>query len=215
MSGFARPHLTHHWRFYACLLFGALVYAATGGFAPPVRWLALGDSFFLSYIAIMATACARLTPRELDRKADVEDQGIAIVVFVSLLMIALSVLAIVTLLHQKQALHPLQIALAVLSAPLGWFMLHMLMAFHYAYLFYSEPGKTKGGGLQFPEKLDEPGVGDFLYYSFVVGMTAQVSDVQVTSRRIRRATLGHGIVSFFFNTVLIAMAVNAVVAAAG
>jgi uncharacterized membrane protein len=60
----------------------------------------------------------------------------------------------------------------------------------------------------------EPGPWDFLYYAFVVGMTAQVSDVQVFDTKMRRATLGHGVVSFFFNTVLIAMAVNAVVALA-
>ena len=66
-----------------------------------------------------------------------------------------------------------------MGAPLGWFMLHTMMAFHYAYLFYSEPpGKEGGGGLVFPDT-KEPGAADFLYYSFVVGMTAQVSDVQV------------------------------------
>jgi uncharacterized membrane protein len=97
---------------------------------------------------------------------------------------------------------------------MGWFMLHTMMAFHYAYLFYSEPAKEKGGsGLLFPDT-GQPGVADFLYYSFVIGMTAQVSDVQVCSTRIRRATLAHSIVSFFFNTVLIAMAVNTVVAIA-
>ena len=54
----------------------------------------------------------------------------------------------------------------------------------------------------------EPGSWDFLYYSFVVGMTAQVSDVQVLSTAMRRVTLAHGVVSFFYNTVLLALAVN-------
>ena len=67
--------------------------------------------------------------------------------------------------------------------------------------------------LDFPGQGD-PGAWDFLYYSFVVGMTAQVSDVQVTTTVMRRATLLHGVVSFFFNTVFIAMAVNAGVALA-
>lgn len=53
-----------------------------------------------------------------------------------------------------------------------------------------------------------PDFSDFIYYAFVVGMTAQVSDVQVTSRRMRRLTLGHGVLSFLFNTVLLALAVN-------
>ena len=210
---FARSHLTHHWRFYACFLFGAVVYLALGTLPPPVRVLAGGDAFFVSYVAIMAWVAARITPKELDRKADVEDEGIFLVILFALVMIAFMFLAIITLLHQKTALDPYAIALAVAGAPLGWFMLHTMMAFHYAYLFYSEPGKKAGSGLKFPGT-DEPGAADLLYYAFVVGMTFQVSDVQVTSTRLRRMTLAHSIVSFFFNTCLIAMAVNAVVAIA-
>lgn len=67
----------------------------------------------------------------------------------------------------------------------------------------------EGRGLDLPET-DEPGILDFLYYSFVVGMTAQVSDVQATSRAMRRTTLTHGVVSFFFNTVILALTVNVV-----
>jgi uncharacterized membrane protein len=193
---------------------GAAVYALTAVLAPPVRLLAGGDAFFASYVAIMAFVAARITPEQLDRRADVEDEGIALVVLFSLVMIGFCCLAVITILHQKQAVNPLAILLAVAGAPLGWFMLHTMMAFHYAYLFYSEPPTKKGGsGLAFPDT-GEPGVADFLYYSFVIGMTAQVSDVQVCSTRIRRTTLWHSIVSFFFNTVLIAMAVNAVIAIA-
>ena len=77
----------------------------------------------------------------------------------------------------------------------------------------SLPGALRGasghdaGGLDFPGT-EEPDALDFLYYSLVVGMTAQVSDVQVRTSAMRRFTLAHGVVSFFFNTVLIALAVN-------
>ena len=210
---FARSHLIHHWRFYACFLFGAGVYFLLSQLPPPERLLAGGDAFFLSYIVILGIIALRITPKELDRKADVEDEGIFLVILFALIVIGFCLLAIVTLLHQKQALEPAAIVLAVIGAPLGWAMLHMMMAFHYAYLFYSEPGKKAGSGLNFPGTA-EPGAADFLYYAFVVGMTFQVSDVQVTSTRLRRMTLAHSIVSFFFNTCLIAMAVNAVVAIA-
>mgnify|MGYP001549282609 CR=1 FL=1 len=210
---FLRSHLTHHGRFYACLLFGAAVYLLLGSLPAPVRLLAGGDAFFASYVAIMAFVALRITPKELDKKADVEDEGIFLVILFALVVIGFCLLAIVTLLHQKQALDPDAIVLAVAGAPLGWAMLHMMMACHYAELFYSEPGKKSGSGLNFPGT-DEPGAADFLYYAFVVGMTFQVSDVQVTSTRLRRMTLAHSIVSFFFNTCLIAMAVNAVVAIA-
>jgi uncharacterized membrane protein len=96
--------------------------------------------------------------------------------------------------------------------PLGWFTLHTVAAFRYAHLYYTkrggggnEPGDA--GGLAFPETR-EPGTWDFLYYAFVVGMTAQVSDVQVLSTSMRRLTLAHSVTSFFFNTVLLALAVN-------
>jgi uncharacterized membrane protein len=211
---FFRSHWNHHWRFYFCLALGALVFALTSALAPPVRLLAGGDAFFLSYIAILGWIAAHITPVQLDRKADIEDEGILIVVLFSLVMIGFCCFAIITILHQKEGVNPLAIVLAVVGAPLGWFMLHMMMAFHYAYLFYSVPAKKKGGsGLAFPDT-EEPGAADFLYYAFVIGMTAQVSDVQVCSTRIRRTTLWHSIVSFFFNTVLIAMAVNAAVAIA-
>jgi len=213
MPVFARSHLTHHWRFYACFGLGAVVYLALGTLSPPVRVLASGDAFFLSYVAMLSFIALKITPKELDRKADVEDEGIFLVILFALVMIGFCFFAIVTLLHQKQGVDLFAIVLAALGAPLGWAMLHMMMAFHYAYLFYSEPGKKAGSGLDFPGT-DEPGAPDFLYYAFVIGMTFQVSDVQVTSTRLRRMTLAHGVVSFFFNTCLIAMAVNAVVAIA-
>jgi uncharacterized membrane protein len=214
VPAFFRFHWTHHWKFYLCLAFGALVFALTGLLPPPVRLLAGGDAFFASYLVIMSYIAMRITPEALDRRADVEDEGIMLVVMFALVMIGFCCFAIITILHQKQGVNPLAIVLAITGAPLGWFMLHTMMAFHYAYLFYSEPARSKGGsGLAFPDT-KEPGAADFLYYSFVIGMTAQVSDVQVCSTRIRRTTLWHSIVSFFFNTVLIAMAVNAVVAIA-
>ena len=98
---------------------------------------------------------------------------------------------------------------------LGWTTLHAIMAFHYAHLFYSrhpETAAADAGGLEFPHS-QEPGSWDFLYYSLVVGMTAQVSDVQVTSTRMRKITLVHGVVSFFFNTVIVALAVNVALSA--
>ena len=85
----------------------------------------------------------------------------------------------------------------------SWSLIHTIFALHYAHLFYGEPE----GGLIFPGG-GEPHYWDFLYYSFVVGMTCQVSDVQVESPELRRLTLIHGVLSFFFNTVILALAVS-------
>jgi uncharacterized membrane protein len=109
----------------------------------------------------------------------------------------------------------LPLALAGIGTVAGWLTLHTVMAFHYADIHYFDDPEIQGDekDLIFPGGGD-PGPWDFLYYSFVVGMTAQVSDVQVQTTAMRRATLFHGMISFFFNTVFIAMAVNAGVALA-
>jgi len=62
-------------------------------------------------------------------------------------------------------------------------------------------------GLDFPGN-EKPGYWDFAYFSFVIGMTSQVSDVAVTSKPIRQTVTAHGIVSFFFNATLLALMVN-------
>jgi uncharacterized membrane protein len=97
----------------------------------------------------------------------------------------------------------LKIALAGLTVVGSWSLIHTVFALHYAHLFY---GRAKGG-LIFPGK-SEPNYWDFMYYSFVVGMTFQVSDVQIASQELRRLTLIHGVLSFFFNTVILALAVS-------
>ena len=97
----------------------------------------------------------------------------------------------------------LRLALAGLTVLGSWSLIHTIFALHYAHLFYG----VAAGGLIFPGGGD-PNYWDFLYYSFVIGMTCQVSDVQVASPRLRRLTLLHGVLSFFFNTVILALAVS-------
>lgn len=100
--------------------------------------------------------------------------------------------------------HPLSRVLLTGATVLGsWSLIHTVYAVHYAHLYYSPPE----GGLIFPGS-GEPHYVDFLYYSFVIGMTCQVSDVQVSETGLRRLTLIHGVLSFFFNTVILVLAVN-------
>jgi uncharacterized membrane protein len=95
--------------------------------------------------------------------------------------------------------------------PLGWLTLHTVAAYHYGHLYYVRAGQDgsdrDAAGLSFPETA-EPTTWDFLYFSFVIGMTAQVSDVQVRTTPMRRLVMAHGIVAFLYNTVLLALAVN-------
>ena len=88
---------------------------------------------------------------------------------------------------------------------LSWALIHTIFALHYAHEFYDGSGV---GGMAFPGGEKEPDYWDFAYFSLVVGMTSQVSDVGVTSKVIRRTVAAHGVVSFFFNAALLALTVN-------
>ncbi len=100
--------------------------------------------------------------------------------------------------------------LSVAALLLSWLLIHTLFAFHYARLYYFLPegGDEHHRGLKFPDEDDEPDYLDFAYYSFVVGMTSQVSDIAVLSRRMRRLTLIHGVLSFIYNIAILAMSIN-------
>ncbi|MDP1529263.1 MAG: DUF1345 domain-containing protein [Rhodoferax sp.] len=104
----------------------------------------------------------------------------------------------------------LHLTLTFLALGFSWLLIHTRFAFHYAHCYYStrrSPGAAHRGGLDFPGER-EPDYLDFAYFSFVIGMTSQVSDVVVTSRSMRRLTLAHGLLAFGFNVVVVALSVN-------
>jgi len=100
---------------------------------------------------------------------------------------------------------PSQLILAILTILLSWALIHTIFALHYAHEYYDE---TAGQGMAFPGGEAHPDYWDFVYFSFVIGMTSQVSDVAITSKLIRRTVAAHGVVSFLFNAALLALTVN-------
>jgi len=213
-------HIRHHGRFYLAAVAGIAVWLAVWVLRWPLPPLIGGDAFFLIYLALMTRFALRITPEGLRQRASVEDEGIPLIILLALAAVVFSLAAIFALLNRAGDPDPAELSLAVASVPLGWLMLHTIAAFHYAHLFYAtsdadEPLSERtdprdAGGLHFPGS-EQPGAWDFLYFSFVVGMTAQVSDVAVETVGMRRPVLFHGIVSFFYNTVLLALAVNVAV----
>lgn len=217
MSFLIRHFRRHRW-FYIALSIGFIAYMVLRGQPANLRIAAAGDSFYLAYLIFIGTLELTCPEGRFRERVDDEDDGLFLIVLITLATISFSLAAIFSLLNAGRRPDELLLLLSLASAPLGWLVLHTSASLHYAYFYYaglaSEPGATgESGDLSFPGT-DRPGPWDFLYYSFVVGMTAQVSDVQVTSTRMRRLTMGHGVVSFIFNTVLIAMAVNVIVALA-
>jgi uncharacterized membrane protein len=172
-----------------------------------VTRLLLGwDVFVAFYLVLVYVMMMRCGLAHIRRNAVREDDGR----FLILLLVALgafaSIAAIVLDLDPNHHATP-ALTLATATIALSWAAVHTAFALHYAHEFYRG---AKPGGLQFPsgDQREDADYWDFVYFSFVIGMTAQVSDVGITDRTIRRTATAHGIISFVFNTALIALMVN-------
>ena len=170
------------------------------------RMLIGWDSFVTLYLLLVYIMMLRSGLAHIRRNAVLQDDGRFLILLVTALGAFASIAAIVFELgashHSTKAL-----ALATVTVALSWAAVHTAFALHYAHDYYRG---AKPGGLQFPsgDQHEKPDYWDFVYFSFVVGMTAQVSDVGITDRTIRRTATAHGIVSFVYNTALVALMVN-------
>ena len=178
-------------------------------FTPVLALLVAADAFFLIYLLLTARIVGTTGAEELRRHAEEDDEGVALILLLAGLAVLVSVTAIFLVLNADESGLGARLS-ALVSLPLGWATIHVLVAFHYAHLHYRS--EEEGEGFRFPGKGD-PDAWDFLYTSFTIGMTAQVSDTEVTTRPLRRAVLVHGVASFFYNTGILALAVNAAVSA--
>jgi uncharacterized membrane protein len=161
----------------------------------------------------------RATPQKMRRFAQLEYQGRVAILTLIIASACASVLAIGFLLtgntkSLSTILLTLHVTLAVMTIISSWLLVHTIFAMQYARTYYQVSNSNTeqiAGGLDFPND-EEPDYWDFLYFSFVIGMTSQVSDVQTISRSMRRLTLLHGVLSFFFNTSILAMSINLIAA---
>ncbi|MCX7307180.1 MAG: DUF1345 domain-containing protein [Afipia sp.] len=156
--------------------------------------------FYLGLAYLTVISCGHEYMR---RQAALQDDGKFLILVMTLVAAFASIAAIVMELGVKPQQAP-QLVLAVVTIILSWTAIHTTFALHYAHEYYRG---NDVGGLKFPGGGD-PDYWDFVYFSFVVGMTAQVSDVGITDKIIRRTATAHGVTSFFFNTALLALMVN-------
>jgi uncharacterized membrane protein len=170
------------------------------------RLLISWDIFVTFYLVLAYTMMFRSNLAYIRRNAVLQDDGRFLILLVTALGAFASIAAIVFELGASQRSGP-QLALATLTIALSWATVHTTFALHYAHDYYRG---AKPGGLQFPsgDQHDHADYWDFVYFSFVIGMTAQVSDVGITDKTIRRTATAHGIISFVFNTALLALMVN-------
>ena len=170
----------------------------------------------LGLLALIWLMMLDATIRQMRRRAQRQDVGhTAIFIFVVAAASA-SILAIGFLLKNtskgsSDSLLTLHLALSALTIVESWLLTHTMFALRYAHIYYVDDSVTsiidEVGGLDFPGE-KHPDYWDFLYFAYVLGMTFQVSDVRVTSRRIRRLALVHGVLSFFFSTAILALSIN-------
>lgn len=183
---------------------------APGAFTDPVHMTISWVAFALTILLLMWMSILIAHPRDLPKLSRIEDSSrVLILVFVLSAAIA-SLVAVASLLNAISDVNRIQyIFLAMLAVASSWTLVHTLFTLRYAHLFYGDTltQARRPGGLSFPDD-EEPDYLDFAYFSFVIGMTSQVSDVAITSKRIRRVALAHGVLSFLFNTIIIAMTVS-------
>ena len=162
----------------------------------------------LSWMTIMRAdmAMTRIRAQAQDQSSSVIFLLVVLAACASFVAIGFMVGDIKTLSYWQRTGH---LTLSIAALLLSWLLIQTLFVFHYAKRYYAPPdgGSKAPGGLHFPED-KQPDYLDFAYYSFVVGMTSQVSDVAVTSRAMRHLTLVHGVLSFVFNMAILAMSIN-------
>jgi len=150
------------------------------------------------------------SPEQTCMRAAADDPGRRAVWFIVLISSAVSLFAATVVLRQARSC-PLQdrdfvVAVCLVAVAIAWVLTHTCYTLRYAHLYYRG---ENAGGLDFPGR-EDPGLIDFAYFAFTLGMCFQVSDVTISARRIRKTALSHALLSFAYNTTILALALNLV-----
>jgi uncharacterized membrane protein len=200
----ARPRL-----FFSAIIGLIVVAALPADWRFATRALVGWDVGVFLYLIAAFEIINRADVDHIRRAAVMQDEGRIGVLVLTVIAASASIGAIVSLLVAPTAgtaRDPMHLVLATITIVLSWAFIHSIFALHYAHEFYGERG-GKQSGLQFPGN-ERPDYWDFIYFSFVIGMTSQVSDVTIASKLIRRTVAAHGVVAFLFNVALLALTVN-------
>lgn len=174
------------------------------------------DTAGIVLLGLSWSVVLRATADETRAHAGTDDPGRTLVYVVVIVTSAVSLLAATILVRNARSVVPelkeIAIALCLVSVGLAWAMTHTAFTFRYAHLYYREdtgslPGITMPGG-------GAPAFFDFAYFAFTIGMCFQVSDMSVASPQIRKTVLLHSVMSFAYNSVILAFVLNLVAGAA-
>jgi uncharacterized membrane protein len=205
-------------RLHGKIIMAAIVGICVAAFEPfemphVTRALIGWDAGVALYLILTYPMVVNTDVSGIRKRAAEEDEGAFAILLLTIIATVASLVAIVFELGTAKEADGAQatghVALAISTIFLSWTFVHMIFSLHYAHEFYGERRDGKIGGLEFPGS-GHPDYWDFLYFSLVIGMTSQVSDVCVSSKQIRRVVAVHGVLSFFFNLTVLALTINLV-----
>jgi uncharacterized membrane protein len=197
------------------LLLAVLVGVGTTWFWPdwhslPVRVVAGWDAGSLALLGVVWGVILTGDPRKTCDRAAAEDPGRTVVWVLVLVASTISLFAGAVVMRHAYRIEPrhglLLILLCLVAVVVAWTLTHTAFLLRYAHLYYRDDDEGEGG-LAFPGDR-QPDDFDFAYFAFTIGMCFQVSDVSISSRQIRRAVLAHALLSFSYNTVIVALVLN-------
>jgi uncharacterized membrane protein len=174
------------------------------------RGLLAWDAGCLAFLILSAHMFSVPRPGGIAADAERQEEGEWTIFWITIGAVTASFAAIIgEFAAAKGSAAGLRIALVAATLLLSWLLTHTLFALRYAHEYYELTGEAGAivRGLEFPGDV-APDYWDFFYFSLVLGMTFQVSDVQITSRKLRRLAAAHGLLGFLFNTVILALSVN-------
>ena len=204
--------LRGHWRVFAGALCAALAAVVIPQVDAVTRTILAWDVGVIVFLAIAASLFITSRAERMEADAAAQEEGEWTVFWLTMAAIAFSFAAIIEEFAGTKDVHPgarsLHLIVLAVTLASSWLVTHVLFALRYAHEYYERDGDGElYRGLAFPQE-DRPDYSDFLYFALVIGMTFQVSDVQITSRGFRRLASVHGALSFVYNTIIVALTVN-------
>jgi uncharacterized membrane protein len=205
-------------RYRVCfsLVVGIISYFLFGHQSLPATALTVWICFAATLIILNWIIMFWAHPRHIKAIAGLEDSGRTVIFIIAIAASLISLVAIYLLLKSTQNKADEEISasvfLAMTAVITSWLLVHTIFTLRYAHMYYGNAAKNEKmisskRGLEFPGQA-APDYIDFAYFAFVIGMTFQVSDVEISSRQIRRLALLHSLISFAFNTAIVALSIN-------
>ena len=202
-------------RLLVSLAFALVVFLFTvkSHLSPLVLAMLCWDSFALVFVTCSWIFLFKCATSKIRAEATREDGSRAFIFFMVMISSFASLFTVTLLILSKEASATglmIYLPVAVLGILLSWILVHTTFTFRYAHMYYGDDEADSckhAEGLEFPKE-KKPDYLDFAYFSFVIGMTFQVSDVQISSKKLRRLALLHGLISFAYNTIIVALTIN-------